>query len=357
MSSLLWTDEEEAVWEEEDRERAEPWAFASPFSEDPLEEDAEEIGEIEETETFEEELAPEVLTAEERGEENPVRTYLAQIGRVPLLTPQEEVRLFRRMEEGEMTITQALLHSPLTVEAVVTWATKIRQGKRKLSTLVQAGQKKKKGDYYLALCDRLADTAARAHILRARLARDALPVEERAALQQELDALREAMVALLRDLHLSRHFLQVVRRYHRRVARRDLARAYPLVAEELRTCLQQLQQGEQMAKAAKEELIAANLRLVVTIAKKYIGSGVPLLDLIQEGNLGLVRAVEKFDYKRGYKFSTYAVWWIWQAIGRAVAEQGRTIRVPIHITELHAKIQKAAQQLTQQLGRTPTPQE
>ncbi|MFQ6015231.1 MAG: RNA polymerase sigma factor RpoD [Anaerolineae bacterium] len=115
----------------------------------------------------------------------------------------------------------------------------------------------------------------------------------------------------------------------------------------------QIDDGE----AAREHLIRANTRLVISIAKKYMGHGVPFLDLIQEGNLGLMRAVKKFDYRRGYKFSTYATWWIRQAITRAIADQGRTIRVPVHMNERIRKLYKASRELEQELGRRPTPEE
>ncbi len=119
----------------------------------------------------------------------------------------------------------------------------------------------------------------------------------------------------------------------------------------------ELQADVQDAKAARDHLIKANTRLVVSIAKKYMARGVPFLDLIQEGNIGLMKAVEKFDYRRGYKFSTYATWWIRQAITRAIADQGRTIRVPVHMSDRIRRLYKEARELEQELGRKPTPEE
>ncbi|MGZ5969835.1 MAG: RNA polymerase sigma factor RpoD, partial [Polyangiales bacterium] len=127
--------------------------------------------------------------------------------------------------------------------------------------------------------------------------------------------------------------------------------------EELRASYKAIREGERRAEKAKAELVEANLRLVVSIGKKYTNRGLQFLDLIQEGNIGLMRAVDKFDYKRGYKFSTYATWWIRQAITRAIADQSRTIRVPVHMAETINKMVRAARRLTQELGREPTPED
>ncbi len=137
-----------------------------------------------------------------------------------------------------------------------------------------------------------------------------------------------------------------------RLARRQLAKGVedPVEREQL---LAQVKDGQ----AAQEHLIKANSRLVVSVAKKYVGRGVPFLDLIQEGNIGLIRAVKKFDYRRGYKFSTYATWWIRQAVTRAIADQGRTIRVPVHMYEQINRLTRASRQLVQELGRDPTSEE
>jgi len=157
---------------------------------------------------------------------------------------------------------------------------------------------------------------------------------------------RVPLLSLEEETHLA-HIIEVGREAERVLANNgtdpvERARLEALVEE---------------ARAAREHLIKANTRLVVSIAKKYIGRGVPFLDLIQEGNLGLMKAVEKFDYRRGYRFSTYATWWIRQTISRAVADQSRTIRVPVHMSDRIRRLYKTAQQLEQEYGRPPTPEE
>ena len=148
---------------------------------------------------------------------------------------------------------------------------------------------------------------------------------------------------------------ELIRRARRRL--REVERASGISAEELRSACISIDDGERMAQEAKTALVEANLRLVVSIAKKYASRGVHLLDLVQEGNIGLLKAVEKFDYRRGFKFSTYATWWIRQSITRGLADYGRTIRIPVHLNDAYQKLIRVAHHLTQKLGRQPIPEE
>jgi RNA polymerase sigma factor (sigma-70 family) len=340
-----------------------------------LEEEEEPVEHLQETEMREEgeegessaliradEIAEE---GEEEGEkealevENVIQTYLYQIGKVPLLSVEEEVALFQRMEAGEAAVEEAILRSPLTVEAVLNLAEQIRQGKRPLHTLVQKNKQEEAVDsnHFFSLLDRITDLETRNRVLREQAVQVSLSPAQITSLQTTLRTNREEIATLLKELRLKKSILHRIKRKHQRCVSKNLDTEYPLIALELRECLQAIVQGEQQITVAKEAMITANLKLVVYMARKYLDLGLSFLDLIQEGNLGLVRAVEKFDYKRGHKFSTYAVWWIRQAIIRALAEQKRTIRIPIHITELLSKIQKTSHALYQQLGRPPTPQE
>jgi RNA polymerase primary sigma factor len=214
---------------------------------------------------------------------DPVRMYLKEIGKVPLLTAAQEVDLARRIEAGEFST--ALMS-------------------------VVAGDDRVDQKRFRTICDR---------------------------------------VVAIRD-HQLEHFGKV-----EGLGRERISRNYkPKTREALLDFLRRVERDGQLA---KKKLIEANLRLVVSIAKRYVGRGMLFLDLIQEGNLGLIRAVEKFDYSKGYKFSTYATWWIRQAITRAIADQARTIRIPVHMVETINKLVRIQRQLLQDLGREPTPEE
>ena len=187
-----------------------------------------------------------------------------------------------------------------------------------------------------------------------------VPGEPGAELLRKLCRDRRDFLAVRRKSGLAEETLNDIKKIYQaaRAKVRHLETEEALVsAEEIKDAVNQLDVAEEKVKRGKAELVEANLRLVVSIAKKYTNRGLQFLDLIQEGNIGLMKAVDKFEYKRGYKFSTYATWWIRQAITRAIADQARTIRIPVHMIETINKLIRTSRHLVQKLGREPTPEE
>jgi RNA polymerase primary sigma factor len=332
-----------------------------------------------------------------------IRTYFREIASTPLLKQEGEVLLAKRIERGELVVWKALSRSPLVVDELIMLGDQMKKGELDLRDLLDSADEEGITDEKIEKVEREAlELIQQIRKLNSRLAnqlkklrtsgkdsrrRDRINrqiARSRIQLSQvvrELPLTAAVQDRLIQRIHEAVKTVQEARDYYERIqaarrrkgtrngremmsrlraARRRLNEVEQSVharVQDPTKTLERIVKGQQHAEQAKKELTEANLRLVIAFAKRYAHLGLPLLDLIQEGNIGLMKAVDKFDYRRGYKFSTYAVWWIRQAIRRAISDKARTIRLPVHVTDTLERIRQVTRELNEKLGREPTPAE
>ncbi len=335
---------------------------------------------------------------------DPVRLYLREMGVVPLLTREGEVAIAKRIERGKIRAQKAISRSPVAIAELIRIGHELAEGELvirevvtfneqegiteekieeyhnyTLETIVETGKvfKKTQTLYEKVLAE--PKRSPKLVKMRRKLARQRVELSQLVRLLEFTPRIEERLVSSMRrakdEVRLAERDIEKLQKSLERkraadeikeaekklrAAKRHLSQLeeqYKLPAVEIKRSFQNVITGEAEAQQAKKELVEANLRLVVSIAKKYTNRGLQFLDLIQEGNIGLMKAVDKFEYRRGYKFSTYATWWIRQAITRAIADQARTIRIPVHMIETINKLIRTSRALVQELGREPTSEE
>lgn len=334
------------------------------------------------------------LTKKSEGtSDDPVRMYLKEMGSVPLLTREEEVEISKRIEKAQIQIEKIIMRFRYSTREAISIANYLISGKDRFDKIVSEKEVSDKSSYLQLLpklCNLLKqeDLILEQYLLQ--LKDPSLKKVDRVKISEDIEKSRIRTQAYLRRMYCRHNiiedFVEVILTAYdrflvlekeiqelipraernkfaagkllavkRKLHKRELAAGRGL--DEFKKDVRMLQRWMDKSQEAKREMVESNLRLVISIAKKYTNRGLSFLDLIQEGNMGLMKAVEKFEYRRGYKFSTYATWWIRQAVTRAIADQARTIRIPVHMIETINKVLRGAKKLMMETGREPTPEE
>ncbi|CAF22901.1 MULTISPECIES: RNA polymerase sigma factor [Candidatus Protochlamydia] len=325
--------------------------------------------------------------------DDPVRMYLKEMGSVPLLSREEEVEISKRIEKAQVQIERIILRFRYATSEAIAIANYLLTGKERFDKSITEKEVVNKQEF-MNLLPRICQLLKEEDLILERLLEQIndpnIKKNDRLKLIEDIEKCRIRMQAYLRRLHLRHNiiddFVEVILRAYdrflflekeiqeltpraernkfagaklaaaqRKLNKRELAAGRSL--DDFKKDVKMLQRWMDKSQEAKREMVESNLRLVISIAKKYTNRGLSFLDLIQEGNMGLMKAVEKFEYRRGYKFSTYATWWIRQAVTRAIADQARTIRIPVHMIETINKVLRGAKKLMMETGREPSPEE
>ncbi|MBF8262976.1 MAG: rpoD [Parachlamydiales bacterium] len=325
--------------------------------------------------------------------DDPVRMYLKEMGSVPLLTREEEVEISKRIEKAQIQMEKIILRFRYSTQEAISIAHHLISGKERFDKIILEKEVADKNHYLVILpklCELMKKEDLLLEVLLIRLRDAALKKDERVQLMEDVEKCRIRSQAYLRRFCCRHNIIEdfgevILASYDRFLAlEKEITELTPraeknkfaagkLIAAKRKLCKRELAAGRSLdefkkdvrmlqrwmdkSQEAKREMVESNLRLVISIAKKYTNRGLSFLDLIQEGNMGLMKAVEKFEYRRGYKFSTYATWWIRQAVTRAIADQARTIRIPVHMIETINKVLRGAKKLMMETGREPTPEE
>jgi len=329
----------------------------------------------------------------EGSSDDPVRMYLKEMGSVPLLSREEEVEISKRIEKAQIQIERIIMRFRYSTRESISIANYLISGKDRFDKIIAEKQIEDKNSFLKRL-PKLKELLYREDIilegLLIRSLEPKLSKVEKVKLSEDTEKCNVRTQAYLRRMHfrhnitddfgevilssygrflaLEKEIQELIPRAEknrfakaklmaaeRKLAKRELAAGRTL--DKFKKDVRMLQRWMDKSQEAKREMVESNLRLVISIAKKYTNRGLSFLDLIQEGNMGLMKAVEKFEYRRGYKFSTYATWWIRQAVTRAIADQARTIRIPVHMIETINKVLRGAKKLMMETGREPTPEE